>query len=114
MEFVGAPGTGRRIFIGDIEVYSDNIPVLREYGGSHVHVITRYPDRRAVIVIHGLISRVIIIGKDDISAFVLKCNFAPIFSNLYVVGDGAKGKGGIEVEGVTLGVGNLMREIGVN
>ncbi len=33
--------------------------------------------------------------------------------NLYVVGDGAKGKGGIEVEGVALGVRNLMREIGV-
>ncbi len=31
--------------------------------------------------------------------------------NLYVVGDGAKGKGGIEVEGVALGVGNVMAEI---
>ncbi|MFA4935301.1 MAG: NAD(P)/FAD-dependent oxidoreductase [Candidatus Methanoperedens sp.] len=33
--------------------------------------------------------------------------------NLYVVGDGAKGKGGIEVEGVALGVSNAMKEIGV-
>ncbi len=33
--------------------------------------------------------------------------------NLYVVGDGAKGKGGIEVEGVALGVRNVMKEIGV-
>lgn len=33
--------------------------------------------------------------------------------NLYIVGDGAKGKGGIEVEGVALGVRNVMREIGV-
>ncbi|MFZ3058960.1 MAG: NAD(P)/FAD-dependent oxidoreductase [Candidatus Methanoperedens sp.] len=33
--------------------------------------------------------------------------------NLYVVGDGAKGKGGIEVEGVALGVMNVMKEIGV-
>ncbi len=40
-------------------------------------------------------------------------NLTPV-SNLYVVGDGAKGKGGIEVEGVALGVGNLMRELGVN
>ncbi len=32
--------------------------------------------------------------------------------NLYVVGDGAKGKGGIEVEGVALGVRNLIRDIG--
>ncbi|MFZ2411196.1 MAG: NAD(P)/FAD-dependent oxidoreductase [Candidatus Methanoperedens sp.] len=31
--------------------------------------------------------------------------------NLYVVGDGAKGKGGIEVEGVALGVSNAMEEI---
>lgn len=31
--------------------------------------------------------------------------------NLYVVGDGAKGKGGIEVEGVALGVRNVMREV---
>ncbi len=31
--------------------------------------------------------------------------------NLYVVGDGAKGKGGIEVEGVALGVRNAMKEI---
>ncbi len=31
--------------------------------------------------------------------------------NLYVVGDGAKGKGGIEVEGVALGVGNVMKDI---
>jgi phytoene dehydrogenase-like protein len=34
--------------------------------------------------------------------------------NLYIVGDGAKGKGGIEVEGVALGVRNLMKEIGVS
>jgi len=33
--------------------------------------------------------------------------------NLYVVGDGAKGKGGIEVEGVALGVRNVMREMGI-
>lgn len=33
--------------------------------------------------------------------------------NLYIVGDGAKGKGGIEVEGVALGVGNVMKEMGV-
>lgn len=33
--------------------------------------------------------------------------------NLYVVGDGAKGKGGIEVEGVALGVRNAMKEIGI-
>lgn len=33
--------------------------------------------------------------------------------NLYIVGDGAKGKGGIEVEGVALGVRNVMGEIGV-
>ncbi len=31
--------------------------------------------------------------------------------NLYVVGDGAKGKGGIEVEGVALGVRNVMKKI---
>ena len=39
-------------------------------------------------------------------------NKTPV-SNLYVVGDGAKGKGGIEVEGVALGVMNAMREIGI-
>ncbi len=39
-------------------------------------------------------------------------NKTPI-PNLYVVGDGAKGKGGIEVEGVALGVRNVMREIGI-
>ncbi len=39
-------------------------------------------------------------------------NCTPV-SNLYVVGDGAKGKGGIEVEGVALGVSNVMKEIGV-
>ena len=39
-------------------------------------------------------------------------NRTPV-SNLYVVGDGAKGKGGIEVEGVALGVMNAMREIGI-
>lgn len=33
--------------------------------------------------------------------------------NLYVVGDGAKGKGGIEVEGVALGVRNAMKELGI-
>ncbi|NJD52418.1 MAG: NAD(P)/FAD-dependent oxidoreductase [Candidatus Methanoperedens sp.] len=33
--------------------------------------------------------------------------------NLYIVGDGAKGKGGIEVEGVALGVRNMMGEIGI-
>ena len=32
--------------------------------------------------------------------------------NLYIVGDGAKGKGGIEVEGVALGVRNAIEEIG--
>ncbi|MCX9013582.1 MAG: NAD(P)/FAD-dependent oxidoreductase [Candidatus Methanoperedens sp.] len=37
-------------------------------------------------------------------------NRTPV-GNLYVVGDGAKGKGGIEVEGVALGVMNAMREI---
>ncbi|VVB88253.1 Flavin containing amine oxidoreductase [uncultured archaeon] len=31
--------------------------------------------------------------------------------NLYIVGDGAKGKGGIEVEGVALGVRNMMKMI---
>jgi phytoene dehydrogenase-like protein len=35
-------------------------------------------------------------------------------SNLYVVGDGAKGKGGIEAEGVALGVRNVMKEIGIS
>lgn len=39
-------------------------------------------------------------------------NMTPV-RNLYVVGDGAKGKGGIEVEGVALGVRNVMREIGI-
>jgi hypothetical protein len=32
-------------------------------------------------------------------------------ANLYVVGDGAKGKGGIEVEGIALGVKNCMQHI---
>lgn len=40
-------------------------------------------------------------------------NMTPI-KNLYIVGDGAKGKGGIEVEGVALGVRNAMGEIGVD
>ncbi len=39
-------------------------------------------------------------------------NKTPII-NLYIVGDGAKGKGGIEVEGVALGVRKAMGEIGV-
>jgi len=39
-------------------------------------------------------------------------NATPV-KNLYIVGDGAKGHGGIEVEGVALGVGNLMKEIGI-
>lgn len=39
-------------------------------------------------------------------------NSTPV-KNLYIVGDGAKGHGGIEVEGVALGVGNLMKEIGI-
>lgn len=39
-------------------------------------------------------------------------NNTPV-AGLYVVGDGAKGKGGIEVEGVALGVRNVMRELGV-
>ncbi len=39
-------------------------------------------------------------------------NRTPV-QNLYVVGDGAKGKGGIEVEGVALGVRNVMKEIGI-
>lgn len=39
-------------------------------------------------------------------------NTTPV-RNLYIVGDGAKGKGGIEVEGVALGVRNVMKEIGV-
>jgi len=38
-------------------------------------------------------------------------NSTPV-SSLYIVGDGAKGKGGIEVEGVALGVRNVMRELG--
>ena len=37
-------------------------------------------------------------------------NKTPI-KDLYVVGDGAKGKGGIEVEGVALGVKNALKEI---
>ncbi len=39
-------------------------------------------------------------------------NRTPV-KNLFIVGDGAKGKGGIEVEGVALGVRNAMKEIGV-
>lgn len=39
-------------------------------------------------------------------------NTTPV-SNLYVVGDGAKGKGGIEVEGVALGVRDVIKKIGV-
>ncbi|MFZ3384020.1 MAG: NAD(P)/FAD-dependent oxidoreductase [Candidatus Methanoperedens sp.] len=39
-------------------------------------------------------------------------NQTPV-KNLYIVGDGAKGKGGIEVEGVALGVRNAMGEIGI-
>jgi len=38
-------------------------------------------------------------------------NMTPV-NDLYIVGDGAKGKGGIEVEGVALGVMNVMRELG--
>ncbi len=37
-------------------------------------------------------------------------NTTPIH-NLYIVGDGAKGKGGIEVEGIALGVRNVMKKI---
>ncbi len=33
------------------------------------------------------------------------------FSGLYIVGDGAKGKGGIEVEGVALGVASVMGKV---
>jgi phytoene dehydrogenase-like protein len=40
-------------------------------------------------------------------------NATPV-KNLYIVGDGAKGHGGIEVEGVALGVGNLMKSMQVN
>jgi phytoene dehydrogenase-like protein len=40
-------------------------------------------------------------------------NMTPV-GNLYIVGDGAKGKGGIEVEGVALGVRNMMGEIGIS
>ncbi len=40
-------------------------------------------------------------------------NLTPV-DGLYIVGDGAKGKGGIEVEGVALGVRNVMRELGVS
>jgi phytoene dehydrogenase-like protein len=40
-------------------------------------------------------------------------NRTPV-NNLYIVGDGAKGKGGIEVEGVALGVRNAMAQIGVS
>jgi phytoene dehydrogenase-like protein len=40
-------------------------------------------------------------------------NTTPV-DDLYIVGDGAKGKGGIEVEGVALGVRNLMKELGVS
>jgi phytoene dehydrogenase-like protein len=40
-------------------------------------------------------------------------NMTPV-NDLYIVGDGAKGKGGIEVEGVALGVMNVMRELGVS
>ena len=41
-------------------------------------------------------------------------NTTPV-KNIYIVGDGAKGHGGIEVEGVALGVGNLMKnaEVGI-
>jgi phytoene dehydrogenase-like protein len=37
-------------------------------------------------------------------------NLTPV-KGLYVVGDGAKGKGGIEVEGVALGVMNLLEKL---
>jgi phytoene dehydrogenase-like protein len=37
-------------------------------------------------------------------------NLTPV-KGLYVVGDGAKGKGGIEVEGVALGVMNLLDKL---
>ena len=40
-------------------------------------------------------------------------NTTPV-KNLYIVGDGAKGQGGIEVEGVALGVRNAMAQIGVS
>ncbi|GFO95902.1 phytoene dehydrogenase-like oxidoreductase [groundwater metagenome] len=40
-------------------------------------------------------------------------NVTPV-DDLYIVGDGARGKGGIEVEGVALGVRNVMRELGVS
>ncbi|MDO9517386.1 MAG: NAD(P)/FAD-dependent oxidoreductase [Methanosarcinaceae archaeon] len=33
------------------------------------------------------------------------------FKNLFIVGDGAKGEGGIEVEGIALGVANVMERI---
>jgi len=39
-------------------------------------------------------------------------NLTPV-SNLFIVGDGAKGKGGIEVEGVAIGVGIMMKMIGL-
>ena len=37
-------------------------------------------------------------------------NLTPV-NDLYIAGDGAKGKGGIEVEGVALGVMNLMTQV---
>ncbi len=40
-------------------------------------------------------------------------NMTPV-NGLFIVGDGAKGKGGIEVEGVALGVMNVMKELGVS
>lgn len=39
-------------------------------------------------------------------------NSTPV-KGLYIVGDGAKGKGGIEVEGIALGVGNTMELLNV-
>jgi len=40
-------------------------------------------------------------------------NKTPV-NGLYVVGDGAKGNGGIEVEGVAMGVANMIRELGIS
>ena len=99
---------GKHLVMSHQAVISDNLEEEIEFGLNDLRRL--FPDEKYEVLLVQSYSGGWPVNRASSGSDI--GNRTPV-KNLFIVGDGAKGEGGIEVEGVALGVRNAMREIGV-
>ncbi len=100
---------GKHIVMSHQTVFSDNLENEIKLGLSDLKQL--FPEKKYEVLMVQCYSGMWPVNRASSGNEI--GNMTPV-DNLYIVGDGAKGKGGIEVEGVALGVRNVMSELGAS